>query len=299
MNGEAASIAKMRRTESNYTWNLWIAGLVVVGLLVVANGQPPVPVYPFQALNWQWILDLPGQDPIAAGVQAAILPHDSISIKELTAFYRGLAAAVQPRFVVILSPNHYDAGRANIQTTSRVFMTADGRAHPDWSLVGQLRARGLAGSEGDSFTKEHGITAQVEYAKRFFPEARWLPLIFKSTATPAEVDAVMRWLEQTLPANQTLVLASIDFSHYLTKTRADINDTKTYRQIQTMDVNQLPTSDIECEFLDSPAALRAVVAYAHSRELNRLTLVRRDNTADIRGEPNLVSTTGHLYITFS
>ncbi len=90
----------------------------------------------------------------------------------------------------------------------------------------------------------------------------------------------------------------IDFSHYLTKTQADINDAKTYRQIQTMDVDQLPTSDIECEFLDSPAALRAVIQYAIARGAEQMALIRHDNTADILNKPEVSSTTSHFYITF-
>ena len=69
-------------------------------------------------------------------------------------------------------------------------------------------------------------------------------------------------------------------------------------EFKTMDLNKLPTSDVGCEFLDSPATLRAVIGYAKAVNGRKMTVVRHDNTAEIRNQPRLASTTSHFYITF-
>ena len=105
---------------------------------------------------------MPGQDAINPGVQAAILPHDSASHKELTKFYRGLAAVSQPTTVVILSPNHYDSGRVNIQATTRAFQTIDGLLYSDTPIINQLRRNGLL------FPNVHVVANMYSYDERGF-----------------------------------------------------------------------------------------------------------------------------------
>ena len=289
----------MYQTRSWQTIILLITGLVFGWLYLVTYYQSPILIFPFQPINWQWFLDLPGQDAINPGVQAAILPHDSASHKELTQFYRGLAAVSQPTTVVILSPNHYDAGRADIQATTRAFQTIDGLLYSDTPIINQLRRHGLLGVEGKSFDKEHGVTMQAGYIKRFFPQAKVVPLIFKADTSLQQVDALVERLIQIVSTEARLVLASIDFSHYLPKTQADLNDARTLSQIKAMDLNQLPIVDEECAFLDSPPALRAIIGYANQLRAIQLAVVRHDNTADILNRPSEPSTTSHFYITFA
>lgn len=267
---------------------------------MVSRMQLAIPIYPYEKVNWDWILSLEGQDKIAANTRAAILPHDAASHKELTQFYRGLAAAnPNVEAVVVISPNHYENGDANIQTASRSFETANGLLRPDVELVNHLRLSQVGKVESETFTREHGITMQAEYVKRFFPKAKFLPIVLKSKTDSREVDALVLWLTNNLNPETSLVLGSVDFSHYLTKAQADRNDAKTLSQIKSMNLNRLPTSDAKCEFLDSPMSLRTIVQYARAVGGEKLTVVRHDNSATIADKPDMKSTTSHFYITFA
>ncbi len=297
MSGEVGCIAKTELKK--ILPDLLIAGLVIFVLVFVSRLQSPIPIYPFEKVNWDWILSLEGQDRIDADVRAAILPHDANSHKELTVFYRGLATS-NPNIetVVVISPNHFGKGTANVQTGSLGFKTADGVLKPDSNLLKGLELNETAEIESATFEKEHGITMQAEYVKRFFPKADFLPIVLKAGTTPREVDALVLWMTSNLEAEKALVLGSIDFSHYLTKAQADINDAKTLAQIKLMNLNKLPTSDTKCAFLDSPMTLRAIVQYARAVGGEKISVVRHDNTATILNKPNLASTTSHFYITF-
>lgn len=258
-----------------------------------------IPIYPYQPINWQWILSLDGQDEIGANTRAGVLPHDASSYRQLTQFYRGLAAANSDiSTVVVIGPNHYEKGEANVQTALRPFRTVDGVLAADLDLAEQMQLDGVGKIDSGTFVKEHAMTMQVEYIKRFFPQAKLLAIVLKSETTPEEADKLASWLATALPADKTLVLGSIDFSHYLNKAQADKNDAKTLRQIQTMDVGALPTSDVKCEFLDSPMALRVIVQYALAVGAGKPVVVRHDNTTDIFDKPDLASTTSHYYITW-
>ncbi len=297
MSGEVGCIAKTELKK--ILPDLLIAGLVIFVLVFVSRLQSPIPIYPFEKVNWDWILSLEGQDKIDANVRVAILPHDANSHKELTVFYRGLATAnPEVKNIVVIAPNHFEKGTENVQTASRGFQTADGVLKPKGNLLKGLELNEAGKIENATFEKEHGITMEVGYIKRFFPKADFLPIVLKAETTPREVDALVLWMTSNLAAEKTLVLGSIDFSHYLTKAQADRNDAKTLAQIKLMNLNKLPTSDAKCEFLDSPMTLRAVIQYARAVGGEKLSVVRHDNTADILNKPNLASTTSHFYMTF-
>jgi hypothetical protein len=104
-------------------------------------------------------------------------------------------------------------------------------------------------------------------------------------------------LATNLP-DDALVLASLDFSHYFDKTVADKNDVQTLKTIQNFDYDALPAVDISCPFVDSTSALWTIMRYAELRDQKTVHKIWHDNSADITGDPDMESTTGHLYIEF-
>ena len=269
--------------------DLVVVGLVVFGLVMVGRIQTPIPIYPFEKINWDWILGLEGQDEINANTGVAILPHDALSHKELTVFYRGLAVA-NPEIenVVVISPNHFETGTANIQTDTRQFQTADGKLTPSRQLVQQLLISGLGKIENSTFEKEHGITMQAEYIKRFFPESKFLPIVLKANTTPAEVDALVLWLTNNLPTENTLVLGSIDFSHYLPGQVAYVHDLLAVDIIEARSIDE--AKKIEA---DSPASIEVLLRLAKLKSLNIEVL--RNTNPSLDADVETFENTTHLF----
>jgi hypothetical protein len=295
--GWTALPLKSKKYIFDFLPTLLLAGLVVIGLILTAKAPKPILIYPFTAETWQSILNLSGQDKISPKTAAVIIPHDIVARQQLTQFYRGLSSVIQPSVVVVISPNHYESGAGDIQTTLSDFDTSDGQLQASNFASKLVRAK-LAEVNSSPFVKEHGVTIQAEYIKHFFKSAKIVPIILKQKTSPANVEKLASWLKNNLPEG-SLVIASIDFSHYLPKAQADINDSVTLAQILSRDINKLPKSDAKCAFLDSPASLRVVVQYANLSNAGVLKIVRHDNSASIIGMPNLLSTTSHFYITFS
>ena len=91
------------------------AGVELAGEPVGAAGEPVLygVDYSSDAL-WERYLSEEGSYEIPEGVVGAVLPHHLITALELTRFYRGLRERIDPRVIVILSPNHYEVGEANV-----------------------------------------------------------------------------------------------------------------------------------------------------------------------------------------
>ncbi|RLC37361.1 AmmeMemoRadiSam system protein B [candidate division Kazan bacterium] len=297
MNGEVGFIAKLDKSKNNQWLVLTILGLAIV-LMVIGGVGKLVPSYPYIAATWNWIFGQEGEYTISNNTRAVIVSHDYLSYKEINSFYRGLVKSVDPKTIIVLSPNHYERGEGNIQTTGNSFATIDGELLINRYLVRQLNQQRLATINNTSFINEHGITLQAGFIKHFFPSANIVPIILKQNVVSQDITNLVEWLH-AISGEDVLIIASLDFSHYLSKTQADINDSKMLAIIQAFDIENLPGPDPFCPFVDSVSALNVLLQYAEGMGATDIQVIHHDNTADILNKPNLDSTTSHFYIAFS
>ncbi|MFH0905158.1 MAG: AmmeMemoRadiSam system protein B [bacterium] len=277
---------------------LLLAGLLAAAMAGGREARSTIPIYPYTSASWRWVFEQSGEYKISNAPKTVIAPHDIASYAELMKFYNGLGRVVQPEVVAIIGPNHRDTGTATIQTTRSGFATTNGILAVNQALARRMVRDGVARDTADTFINEHAFTIEAEYIQQVFPQSQILPLAIRSDATAQDADGLAGWLAQNLPTN-SLVIGSLDFSHYLTKARADINDAKTLRAMRTGEIDQLPQIDSACEFVDSPIGLRILLRYAQIKSADDLVVVRHDNSADIWHQPNSTSTTGHFYLAWS
>ncbi len=279
---------------------LWFrVGLVavLVFLFAAAVGEylRPIPLFPYVKNTWQWIFDHNNTFDISPS-RAVIMPHDMLSYGELNAFYRGLAEVVDPSVIAVVAPDHREGSGLDIQTTYADFQAIGGVLEPS-GLVGRLARTGLVNVNKQSFINEHGITVHAGFIKNYFSKAEIVPIILKQDAEDGRVDRVAEWLGDNLP-DDSLVIASLDFSHYLNESEAGRNDAAILKTIRDFDFASLPMPDGSCAFVDSPSALRLIMKYAEVGDWRNTKVILHDNTADLLERTDLESTTGHFYIEF-
>ena len=152
-----------------------------------------------------------------------------------------------PLTVVLISPNHFSAGKEPIITSAGEWQTPYGILYPDLGLVRDLSKNNFAGIEEQPFEQEHGISGIVAFIKKSLPKAKVVPLIFNNEMT----------LEQSMVAadkysgafsKNVLIVGSFDFSHYLTSNAADFHDADnvsavenfSFADIYRLDMNSHP-----------------------------------------------------------
>lgn len=142
-----------------------------------------------------------------------------------------------PDTILLISPNHFDAGRHTILLSSAEWQTPYGTLMPNLSVIKNLSAEGLTIDE-PPFEKEHGIYNIVSFIKKVFQTTKIVPIILKESLKPEQSKLLAELLQKTLPKN-TLIILSADFSHYTTNAQAMINDKKTIGVIQKLDINSV------------------------------------------------------------
>ena len=166
--------------------------------------------------------------PATTTVTGLIVPHHLLA-KNIIADTYSYASAGKYQTIVLLSPDHFLAGKSNVSVSDRDFSTVFGVVSSDQTITQELKKLSFA-SEADFFYREHGLQAQLPFIKYYFPEAKVVAITFKPSTSVAELNQVIKTLEQNLSAN-SLIVQSTDFSHYLDPAQAAIKDTETINTI--------------------------------------------------------------------
>lgn len=227
--------------------------------------------------------------PQPEAISAIIVPHhDLVANLRQKLFTEGKVQALHPSTVILISPNHYENGSADIQTTTQPWETQEGTLAPNTDLINALSTQSLATITPESFGNEHGIRNIVGDLKTTFPSATVVPLIFRLRTSETEVTKLNAFL--TSACQNCLVVASVDFSHYQPAPLADLHDTVTLRGLFTQDRALLS----KLAETDSPAALSFTVAWAQSHQTNHFNLWNHTNSSTLAGDPNILGTS-HVF----
>ncbi|MFA4872336.1 MAG: AmmeMemoRadiSam system protein B [Patescibacteria group bacterium] len=228
-----------------------------------------------------------------ADIHAVVVPQHLLASSLIAAQIKR-ASGRRITSVAIIGPNHFNAGVERIASAAAVWQTEFGEATSDSALTSKFISDfGLLG-DAEVFANEHAIGAVVPFVKYYLPEAKILPIVFNSYATLQDAEKVSAWLADNLPRD-SLVIYSIDFSHYLPREEADLKDIETRAFIEGAQVSRIMA--LGNDHLDSPASLAAALLYADKKNL-RADIVATKNSDDFSIE-RTQETTSYFIITFS
>jgi AmmeMemoRadiSam system protein B len=120
---------------------------------------------------------------------------------------------------VVLSPQHFRQGHAAIATTDRSWDTHGGPVTADRERVYRLVQESGAQIDTDAFYREHGVGTLVPFIGEYFPEAKILPIAFRSTEVDrSELERVAVAIDRISfspdSGRRVFILLSTDFSHH-------------------------------------------------------------------------------------
>ena len=226
------------------------------------------------------------EGPVAGGV----IPHHWLAGYLITAFFRGLADGDPPETVVLIGPNHSNAGSARILTSDLVWATPFGLVEPAQEWIRWLTENGLVEIESSVLPTEHSVAGIMPAIKYYLPEARVVPLILSGELTGAET----RRLSQALVGhwNEGVVLvAAVDFSHYLVRSEAERYDAITLDALRTFDTAALSTFDDR--YLDSPPSIAVLMYTMIGLGADEFVLLENTNSGAL-AEDELAPTTSYI-----
>jgi len=244
---------------------------------------------------WPRILAEPARTPVPQGTAGMVLPHEVRAAPDLAASYRAWAAVADPQLVLLISPNHFERGQAPIQSFDGAYRCHDGQLLLSTErLARRLQRQGLVSLEEVSFAEEHGIATHVEYLHHFWPQARILPLILKAEIDPGLLAMLAAALQEQLDPANTVVVASVDFSHYLPQAAAHFHDQRAWAALRNFD--RPGFAGLEA---DSSLPLDLLAQLMEARGCQRATLLQHGNSQQRFPDRALERTISYLHVAFS
>lgn len=225
-------------------------------------------------------------------VAGAIVPHHLLVGSAFARFFAAMRSQ-QPSTVVIIGPNHFEVGKGSIVTADGRYDTPYGQAHIDEELSQSLLQSPLLALDRAPFVREHSISAEVAFIKKTWPHATIVPIILKSDVTQEQATELGKLLATKL-TNDALVLASVDFSHYLPELAADFHDQTSEAAITTFDLGRVMKLEI-----DSPASIVSLLTYLRERGAEKIVYREHTNSASFTGHPEFPETTSHFFLAFA
>jgi MEMO1 family protein len=225
-------------------------------------------------------------------IRAMIVPHDVAAGKYAAALMKR-AGGREIENVFLVGPNHDNVGDYPIASCLSDWETPFGIIKANRGKVQDLAGFMNINLSADVFKAEHSIGALAPYVKHFYPRAQMIPIVLSSYIDMPKAELLADWLQSTVGKND-LVIFSIDFSHYLSKSKADEMDEITINIINSYKLGEI--FSLGNDNVDSPGALAVGLLLAGKNNWQK-ELVYRSNSFDL-SEIKTSQTTSHLSYLF-
>jgi len=232
------------------------------------------------------------------GIKGGITPHHLLADGMMGSFYKTLRDSTSGiERVIVIGPDHFQSAGEPVKSFNLAWETPLGVLEPDIDKIEELSELldfMEIGTE-DVFTNEHTITAQVPYIKYAFPKAKIVPIIIDYKLESHELNQLIEQVENIIDKN-TIILCSMDFSHYLIQSISDEKDIESLNAIRNFDYNTI--AGFKDDNLDSPNSAILFLKLMESLEAKNVHVLESSSATKIMKKDTTDNTT-YFTILFS
>lgn len=232
---------------------------------------------------------------VAGGIGGAVVPHHLLAHELIGQVFAELARQ-EPSLVIIIGPNHFNKG-ARVLTSLWPWDTPFGMVEVDDRIADEVLRSSLVQRDDQVLSTEHSMGNLMPFVKYFLPEAKVLPVILHYDVTWREAKVLGEYLATIVekePA-EAVIIASVDFSHYLTSKEAQAKDAETIMALKAKNMGRIFA--MGNDYLDSPASIGAIFAAMDSMGCKEFEILANTNSGIILGN-DLIETTSYITMIF-
>lgn len=211
-------------------------------------------------------------------LKGGVVPHHYVGSRYVADLFLRLQAQ-QPRRIILIGPNHDELGDAPALTTSADFSTPFGNVLADRSTIAALAASGAATYNDAVLATDHSVAGLMPFVARYLPDATVVPVLLKKRASEDMLAALTIALSDIATASDTVIIGSIDFSHYLPTTEADMRDEETLAALRGRE--HVTIAAMEPSHMDSPSTWLLVRALMDSSGIGDFKVLGQGNSGRI------------------
>lgn len=216
-------------------------------------------------------------------IKGLIIPHHELASEFISGALIKVSQSKKPSHVVVFAPNHFNPGSYTFGTTIEM-----SEFNISYEVIEKFKEEfPETVIDKKLIEDEHGVTIPMRYLVNYFPETRFVPMIFSPFYNEKELEEAADFLTNLLPPD-TLYILALDFSHNTTLEEAMARNEESINAIKEFDYSRI--LEFEDDNLDSPVA--TIVFLKTMSKLNALHFEVWNNShaALIRNDPALQGT---------
>ena len=231
--------------------------------------------------------------PEAARACGGIVTHHFLASGMMVRFFAELSRHAAPETIVLLGPNHFHQGLADISVSSLPWKTPFGIYPVRKELVQKISKAIQVQEDPEAFSGEHSVGVLIPFLKYYFPQSRVVPVLIDVNADRKRLRALRDVLEAQAKDSKTLVLLSMDFSHDSSIAIADTRDHEAQKVVTSMEASKTGTLHADCR-----KGLWVLLETAKSIGCERAQILEHSNSALLLGHPEQPDVTSYFTVLF-
>ncbi|MFA5134642.1 MAG: AmmeMemoRadiSam system protein B [Patescibacteria group bacterium] len=219
-------------------------------------------------------------------VRGGVIPHDLLRGEYIAHFFSELSGQ-QPATVVLIGPNHFERGPGHVLTAAESWDTPDGILKADTATITRLTELQFVEQDAAILQHEHSIAGIVPYIAHYLPGTKLIPIILKAESTLMELNDLSDFLASALPPD-AVVIASVDFSHYLTAAEAEQHDAITGSALSNLNYSTILSFGSRFnDYLDSPPSIALLLKYLEATGVKNCEILYNTNSGGAIGNTGI------------
>lgn len=210
-------------------------------------------------------------------IVGGVVPHHLVAGSMLSDFFRRFAID-PPHSVILVGPNHSNKGNSKAILSQRAWKTPFGVVNPDTDIYTSLASHSLFQVDEKVIAQEHSVTNLIPYIKYYLPGVKVTPVIVNAFASLDDAEDIAGEIAPLL-GDDVMLIASVDFSHYLEQAQALENDSYTLDLIKSENYEVLMSLD--SDYLDSPTSIVSLLMAMNELGAYRLNVLGHSDSGEV------------------
>jgi AmmeMemoRadiSam system protein B len=210
-------------------------------------------------------------------VYGGVIPHHLLPSFVIADFFKNISHQ-KIQTIVLIGPDHYEEGSKHIITSSYYWETDFGIIEPDLKTINGLVSNKVLEIDEKTVRNDHSIYGILPFIKYYIPDAKIVPVLVSGYSSKEEIELFVESSSKYYSDNM-IVVASVDFSHYLNSEEARANDKETISIIERYDYEKL--FNLNSDFIDSPASMAVVMMMMQKYGKTNMEILQHLNSSDI------------------
>ncbi|MGD9569503.1 MAG: AmmeMemoRadiSam system protein B [Sedimentibacter sp.] len=208
-------------------------------------------------------------------IRGCIVPHHLVAKNLIHEVFQNVNKN-KYKTVVLIGPDHESVDKGKIFTTLSDWQTPTGILETDNEVTRELLKNSFVIENDYKLTIEHSTSSIIPFIKYYLEDARVVTLVLTKQVKLKDIDILVDALYKNINMDETLFIASVDFSHYLNLEQANKMDSISMEAIQNKDINKIMT--FTNDNLDSPISIVTMLKMMDKAGIVNNTILNHSNS---------------------